>query len=505
LQELGIIRKLIDRLNTEGIVYCSWKSNEHIEEGLSGATDVDILVEKQSAVHVNRILDEVGYKRFTSTPYRSYPSIVDFLGFDESTGSLVHLHLHYELRIGEKHLKGFHMPWEKTVFSTRQFNEKYHIYVTDPHMEFLLLLIRIALKLRLRDRVFSLFGADFLDRNAYAEFRWLKRRLIHSRLQVIIVDTLGDEFSSLAGEMESYDLSVQQMIALRKRMKRTLAQYRIYTPIVARILRLFRECYWIIGELNIRYIKRPSPFKRVAPYGGVIVGFFGADGSGKTTLANHMSDWLSWKIDVFKIYFGSGDGPSSLIRLPLVWTYRFLRKYKLMKDGSYASSKKKPYKQGRLRQFRYMIKTIAQFVWAVILAYEKKKKLKQAWKARSLGMIVLCDRYPQCQVMGYADGPLLSDWVHHNSGIIRSIAQWELNIYKRADRQLPDIIIKLHVDAETASKRKKGMHANEISRRIEATKILQYDAQKTTIVDINSNTSLDEVILKGKKAIWDMI
>ena len=54
--------------------------------------------------------------------------------------------------------------------------------------------------------------------------------------------------------------------------------------------------------------------------------------------------------------------------------------------------------------------SLARAIWAVVLAWEKRAKLRRAVRARNRGMIVICDRFPQTQVMGYNDGPLLAPW-----------------------------------------------------------------------------------------------
>src|SRR5439155_17069655 len=63
-----------------------------------------------------------------------------------------------------------------------------------------------------------------------------------------------------------------------------------------------------------RYLDTQVPEKRTLPHGGLIVAFLGVDGSGKSTATKEITRWLSRKVDVVSIYFGSGDGPASLPR-----------------------------------------------------------------------------------------------------------------------------------------------------------------------------------------------
>ena len=52
----------------------------------------------------------------------------------------------------------------------------------------------------------------------------------------------------------------------------------------------------------------------------------------------------------------------------------------------------------------------AKAVWALTLANEKSRKLRKIMKARTRGMVVICDRWPQMQFPGELDGPRLTHW-----------------------------------------------------------------------------------------------
>src|SRR5688572_32557978 len=60
---------------------------------------------------------------FRSLPHRGYPGVESFVGMDYDTGVLLHFHLHYQLTVGERHLKSYHLPWEDLVLSTRVLDE----------------------------------------------------------------------------------------------------------------------------------------------------------------------------------------------------------------------------------------------------------------------------------------------------------------------------------------------------------------------------------------------
>ena len=90
---LGILRSLFDRLHAEGIRYCHWKSNEHLDASLIGRTDVDVLVDRRAIVPLTRLLGDLGFKRFVVKAGLGYPGIEDYVGFDRDSGALTHLHV----------------------------------------------------------------------------------------------------------------------------------------------------------------------------------------------------------------------------------------------------------------------------------------------------------------------------------------------------------------------------------------------------------------------------
>ena len=121
---LGVLTRLFARLHAEHIRYCHWKSNEHLRATMLGATDVDLLVDRAAAQRLAAILTETTtFKRFVAKPGLGYPGIEDYVGFDEATGTLTHLHLHYQLTLGERFLKGHRLPWEELVLATRVLDE----------------------------------------------------------------------------------------------------------------------------------------------------------------------------------------------------------------------------------------------------------------------------------------------------------------------------------------------------------------------------------------------
>ena len=137
------------------------------------------------------------------------------------------------------------------------------------------------------------------------------------------------------------------------------------------------------------------------------------------------------------------------------------------------------------------------------VAREKNNRLDSAWKARNRGMVVIGDRYPQNQIMGYNDGPLLSDLSKYDSRLLRYIAERERLPYRNAEKNQPDLVIKLDVSKEVALSRKPETGEDRVVDKIEAVRSLEF--KHAEVVTINAEQELDEVVKEVKRAVWEVI
>lgn len=530
---LRAVRELTEKLHAEGIAYCHWKSNEHLEEGMIGVTDLDVLFDRSAAVPLGRILCETGYKRFAATQGRAYPGVEDYLALDTDTGKLVHLHLHYQLTVGENHLKGYHLPWESMVLSTRRYDERAGVYIADPNFELLLLLVRSVLKLRTRDRLFGLMGRRVFRGGELVELRWLKPRIQRERLIEISRSLLGQDAAVSIAEMAAGEPTLGQLVGLRRQIHPLMRLYRTFRAPEARLRRWIREALWLRAGVGKRYGFPPSaPLSRVSPRGGVLIAFLGPDGSGKSTLAKGLVKWLSWKVDTRRVYFGSGDGPSSIIRWPLKILLRIVQKVGLLKPRGSAglvvpepvhhaesfghvdpestvrvtkggTGTSRPETPPPIRPSG-KVRNALRAVWALLLAWEKRRSLRRSWKGRNRGMVMICDRYPQNQVPGFNDGPLLRQWRGEASKFLRKLGRWEGAPYAWAEAYPPDLVVKLRVSLSVAQERKPDMKLDELRRRQAAVAGLRYPTVTKT-VEIDADKPFEQVILDVKRQVWEIL
>jgi hypothetical protein len=297
---LGVLCDLFRRLDQAGIRYCHWKSNEHLGAAMSGATDVDVLVERSAAQRLTRLLTETDdFKRFVVKAGRGYPGIEDYVGFDRATGTLTHLHVHYQLTLGEKFLKGHRLPWESVVLDTRVLDPEHGGYVTDPHLELLILVARAAIKLRWRDYALALLGRRYFGGSMLRELRWLAQRVRTDRLAEVAAPLVGAEAAGLLGALISWPApSLRLLRAFRRDARPRLSAYRMYSA-AGTVRRMWtREWTWILWRVTHIVLRAPTRSTRTLPQGGVSVAFVGADEAGTTTLASQCADWLAGEVAV---------------------------------------------------------------------------------------------------------------------------------------------------------------------------------------------------------------
>jgi hypothetical protein len=500
---LEVVRALTARLDVAGIRYCQFKSNWHLDQGLVGLTDLDVLIEPHSGSKLASILGQSGYKSFSPPPGGDYPGVEDYLAMDANTGRMVHLHLHHQLSTGAPHLKGHHFPWEELMLATRKRDEASGFFICDPSVELLFFLTRNTLKISLVHRIRAALGQDRVRAGMTREFLWLRGRANADRVIELGRSLLGETAGPAIRDIFESGPSLGRMLALRGRAMPVLRLYRMYAPLDAFLQRRRRELQSFQGKLGKRFPALAGSVARTDPRGGVLVAFMGPDGAGKSRLTTEITRWLRWKLDARVIYFGSGDGPVSLARLPLKLVLRVAEALKLWSptgqaggangDGSGAGPGREARKPG-----------FARAVWALVLAREKGQNLQRAWRARDRGIVVVGDRYPQHQVMGFNDGPLLSAWTGSSSGLRRALATWESRPYRWAESRPPQLVIKLRVSPEVAVVRKPGMRAEEIQRRLGALASLRYPAE-TRVVEVDADRPWEEVLLECKRRVWEIL
>ncbi len=487
---LSSIEKLLHALEESGITYCHWKSNEHLADALEGETDLDMLFDYSQRAKLESVFGECGLKRFRATPLMQYNGIEDYIGFDQTAARIWHVHTHYRMTLGEKHLKGYMVtPWASILLRDRVRGEA-EVWTSDPGEELAVLICRIALKLRWRDCMQKL-GKD--DRT---ELAWLKARVTKEQLEIAAKRLVSEDTAKRIVSLYESDLVRKpQFASVQKALRKEFRPFSAYSRAGSWFARTKREVYWLVGGVKRRLgLNAYSPNRRISPAGGLTAAILGCDGAGKSTTLSYIRKEFNKKIDTVCIYFGSGDGSSSLIRKPM----KLVAKKIGGKGVGHAVEKEYAEKKVSCKARLY---SLAKILWAISLAAEKKKKQRRMAKAKNKGMLVLTDRYPQSIVPGASDGPLLSKY-RQGRGLLKRIADWEQRIYERFSVNAPDLTIKLIVPTETAIERKPEMTVEEIENKKSI--VMQMDfSEHTAVID----TSRPFEVTRGEvmNEIWKLI
>ena len=139
---LNISNNLIDSLNAAQIRWVVWKGTNHYLDGFNGIGDADILIKEADKFKATEILKTNGFIKYTSPWPFSFDDIEDWLGFDTITGKLVHIHLHYHMRIGEPYVNENYISFDDIVFDNAVQTEE-NIFIQCPAIDFLISCIRI--------------------------------------------------------------------------------------------------------------------------------------------------------------------------------------------------------------------------------------------------------------------------------------------------------------------------------------------------------------------------
>lgn len=488
---LSSIETFIKSLDEHNINYCHWKSNEHLTEALLGDTDLDMLFDPAQRSQLESVFNECGLKRFRATPSMQYNAIEDYIGFDQQTAKIWHVHTHFRMTLGEKHLKGYTItPWGSILLKNRIRGE-YGVWTSNPVDELVVLLCRIALKLRWRD-VFHKLGND-----DQIEIAWLREKVDKDKLGVAAGYFVGKKSCKIILKLFESDIKKKsQFIRLQKTLRNELKCFTYYSTLSSWFTRTKREFFWLYGGVK-RRLGWSNYFanRRVSPSGGLVVAFLGCDGAGKSTTLSYIKKEFNKKIDIASIYLGSGDGSSSLLRKPMKLVAR-----KVGGKGV-GHSVEKEYAEKQKVSLKARVYSIAKIMWAVTLAKEKIKKQRQMVKARNNGLLVLTDRYPQSNMPGASDGPLLSRY-QGGHGLLKRISNWEQKIYESFSVNPPDLTVKLIVPTDVAIARKPEMTVEEIEKKKKIVMGMNI-SDHTVIVD----TSRPFEVTRGEvmKAIWDLI
>ena len=217
--------------------------------------------------------------------------------------------------------------------------------------------------------------------------------------------------------------------------------------------------------------------RNLSPNRGALIAMVGADGSGKSTLAKMLAEEIGRHRRARAIYLGLGsaDMRDRIAALPVI-------------GPPFAAHLVRRADQARDREQR--IPGVTTALVMIVLSRMRFRRYRRAHRARARGYVVVSDRYPQTEVPGIFDGPLLSA-ARPGNAVVHFLANAERRIYERMASVPPDLVIKLHVSVETSLRRKPDHRRRDVEAKVAVTRSLNFAG--AACVDVDADRPLEAV------------
>jgi hypothetical protein len=366
-----IIQVFFKTLHERSIRYCHWKSIDRLDEVFQGETDIDILIDVKDSEKFIMLLLEVGARHVLPRNWMLYPNMEDYLLYDNELGKIYHFHIHYKLVMGIKNAKEYYLPLEELYLETRVFNKEYSTYVVNPEIDIVVLSLRIVQKYGNIQLIRSMFGQinlkndkEFLS--SISENKDLKFSIgkVDARLNDDgrLVDILTKIYNN------DFKVSFIELVKLKKYFK----YYQMFSNVERFFHRKGRYIFNILAALRSR--NNTKHFVKT----GVSIALVGADGSGKTTVADELIRRLRYKISAKKYYMGCNKRSYSILARFYVFMSYFMRVFKYEKITNFSSN---------VHIFGVLLAEYACLV-------DRKKLFKKSRQDIARGMLVVYERFP---------------------------------------------------------------------------------------------------------------
>jgi len=215
-----------------------------------------------------------------------------------------------------------------------------------------------------------------------------------------------------------------------------------------------------------------------------LIAVVGSDGSGKSTLAADILAHIreSRPAEMGYLGLGSGEQGRAIGRWPLIGAplQRFL-------EGI----------ADRLRDPDETIPGILAARYAMRRSRKRRARFDQLLEKRRQGVTIITDRYPQLEVPGLHDGPILAGKAQ--STAVKAIQQRERALYAGMAIWQPSLVIRLNIDVDTVMARKPDHDRKLIERKVATVPHLRFNGAR--IVDLDAKIPYEEELTLALAAV----
>ncbi|MFG1172900.1 thymidylate kinase [Erwiniaceae bacterium CAU 1747] len=213
-----------------------------------------------------------------------------------------------------------------------------------------------------------------------------------------------------------------------------------------------------------------------------IIAIIGCDGSGKTTISEHLIVYINQYGDAVRVHLGkqAGNVERLLVRFPILGK----------KLGKTIDRKKVNVAKSKIGAGSALVMML--FVLRRLFRFRRMLQLRQR------GLIILADRFPQIQIPGGYDGVLLPEHIP-GSPFVNWLAGREHRAFRWMARHKPDLVLKLNVDIDVACARKPDHRRESLEKKVSVTSKLNFPDSE--MVEIDVNQPLERVLPAAEQAV----
>lgn len=455
-------------LNKSKVIYCQFKSTDHIEAGLNGRTDLDLLVALKDCDEFERLANQHNFKKTKAGYGSSDRSRQGYLGYDCDADRFIYLDVHYTVIIGRDRVRELHsLNLAEKILSRRVLHSEFPIFVPKKNDELSLLFLRIVMKMTFYKFLLGLF----FGKRYWEEWDREVDFLMGSDQQITFTLNESPELKIFFDIFLSKNLKLGDVIAA-KRIVRMQHVFKHPTYLIL-IISLSKMVFAGLSHYSRKYQLLNHVFVRKVTYNTApLVVFIGVDGAGKSTQIRRVNEAFSWKLDTQVTYLGAGQGNLS-------WQLSLLKRLKELIDPLRSRSTLRVNDATTKKEKVGILKLI----WALALLRDKQRKLRKIQMLRSAGVTVFTDRFPQIHTEGFNDGPLLTPLRKHKWSWLRSISDYERKIYNCEHIDAPTVIVLLNVSPSVSLSRDRSVTIDYLEARRKAVMGFQKTFDNVNVID----------------------
>jgi thymidylate kinase len=479
---LDLIATLAAALDDAAVSWCHWKSNEAIDRSASGDNDLDLLIARGDAGRFEEVLARLGFRVARPPADRQLPGILDHYGVDDATGTVVHVHAHYQLVLGDDMTKNVRLPVERAYL--RSCTRVGLFPLPSAEFEYIVFVLRMVLKHSTVDG--QLDRKARLTASERRELAYLEERIDPAEVARLVsthVPFVGLRLFNACRRAASEQLGHAARAVVAARLVVALRAHTRHREVLDVGLRVWRRRWRRYG----RRLPWLTSKKRL-DHGGLIIALVGGDGSGKSTAADMLAAHLGHTFEVVRVHMGKPEWSrlTRLVKRPM----RRLRQYGLFRTTSAPA----------WHDFGGRFPGLGYILWHTLTARDRALTYQRARRAAARGAVVVSDRFPVHGIR-FMDGPRTDLPGVDGRPAARWLAQRERRYY---DHILPpDVTIVLRVPPAVAVERRSGENADVVRRRV--AEVYDADWADAGAVVVDATQPVEDVHAQITAAVWSAL